>query len=126
METVKRLELIQRLVATWHLNVEERRAFAAAPLRRAEIESAVAAALARDGVYPEAARAGADGRTAYEGNYLVAAKDGWQLHWQRAHPLYPGHIVEATQRHFDDRDEAIRCYIEEVWKGQVDGIPIVD
>ena len=121
-----RAELVQKLVATWHLNVDERRAFAAAPLKRAEIESAVAEALARDGVYPEAARAGADGRTGYEGSYLVAREDGWQLHWQRAHPLYPGHIVEATKRHFGDRDEAIGSYIEEVWKGQIDGIPIVD
>jgi hypothetical protein len=125
--SMERCQLIEKLVSTLHLNVDERRSLGSEPVRKAEVASVIARSLAENGRFPRHAKQWAPGKLAFEGFFIEMSENGIARLWLQRHaPINPYRL--AAQRHWDfsTPDEAINEFITREWSnGGIDGIKLL-
>jgi hypothetical protein len=116
-----RLELIRKLVSTYHLSVFERRQLGGA-ISRAEVADAILGLLKEKRFYPTNARPGEPGKPAHEGTILEMLPDGrCRGHLQRVSAF--GVLLYATVTEYADEASAVRALIDRELNDGIDGIP---
>jgi hypothetical protein len=111
--------LIEKLVATWHLSVPERRWLPEGKARASLLLDAIEAALRRDGWYPAGLRPGDD----YAGGLIErTSRGGCRIHWktQVSLVLYESGSISE----FEDPRQAALELLRSEFPEQIDGISI--
>jgi hypothetical protein len=122
-QAMTRDELVMKLVATGHVNVEERRLLGGS-VRRTEVVSTVLRALREHGHFPPNARPWTPGQVCYEGWQLVALEQGARLVAQRSPPLDPFTVAESKAKTFDTDVKAVEHYVANAVGSSIDGVPV--
>jgi hypothetical protein len=122
----QRVQLIEKLVRTGHLNVPERLALGSAKIYSTEVAEVVTRVLEETGSFPENVKPWAQGQVVHEGAMLQKSSDQKiRLILQRHHPLSPTVLAEQKVTDFEEADAAVKAFIRAEWPVTIDGIPIV-
>ena len=122
----QRVQLIEKLVRTGHLNVPERLALGSATIYAAEVAEVVTRVLEETGSFPENVKPWMQGHVVHEGAILQKGSDHKiRLILQRHHPLSPTVLAEQKVTDFEEADAAVKAFIRAEWPVTIDGIPIV-
>ena len=122
----QRMQLIEKLVRTGHVNVPERLALGSAKIYSTEVAEVVTRVLEETGSFPENVKPWAHGRVVHEGAMLQKSSDQKiRLIQQRHHPLSPTVLAEQKVIDFAEAQAAVEAFIRAEWSANIDGIPIV-
>jgi hypothetical protein len=122
----QRMQLIEKLVRTGHLNVPERLALGSATINSTEVAEVVTRVLEDTGSFPENAKPWEQGHAVHEGAMLQKSSDQKiRLILQRHHPLSPTVLAEQKVTDFREAQAAVEAFIRAEWPANIDGIPIV-
>lgn len=125
---MKRTELIEKLVLSSHLNVEERSRLRPMTVSLEELTSVIRRVLLDAGFFPSHARPVSEGDeiigSIYEGLFIEARGDTFVVHDQGSGP-HPGTFRGRSSRSFDSLRDAIAFLVANEYQGNIDGIPIV-
>ena len=124
----KRSTLIEKLVFTQHLSVEERKSLGSEPVLKSEIASKILSALETYDRFPLSAAPWRPGECVFEGLFLEVIPDGTvRLWWQRALAKNPYQLAGQGCMDFTDSTQAIEEFIAKEWtKGDIDGVPFAN
>ena len=119
LERMQREALIEKLIRSYHLNVEERKGLSP-QLRRSEIQAVIAKAVESKGFFP---RQHADG---YQGELraLITTATGYDVIWTTEVSLNRYAVVSRNS--YSNLKEAVTDYARQEYKSSIDGIPVLD
>lgn len=120
--------LIEKLVTTLHLSVEERRALGAEVISRSEIADVILRTLTSSGRFPSGVVPWQPGSAVFEGHFLESLPGGTvRLWWQRNQAVNPTLLAEQIHIDFSAPRLAVDALIGREWKdGHIDGVPFAD
>ena len=122
-----RVELIDKLVSTWHLNVPERSELRPPRVSLSEITFAIKKALSDSRFFPAVARPVSYGETVeeaiFEGYFLERQGASFLVHGQSCGP-HPLAFRGRSTKRFSSFEKAVKYYVANEYEGDIDGIPI--
>jgi hypothetical protein len=125
MLTMRREDLLEKLVTTLHLSVPERRALGRASVPANEVAAIVKRLFESNGVFPITAKAWQQGEPVFEGFFLAKKPQGGiQLTYQRSDPINSAVLADQKSWEYDDVDDAISRFILSEWSKGIDGIKL--
>ena len=123
--TATREALLERLVVSLHLNVDERRMLGSECVSVEEVAAVVKRLLEENDGFPPKARPWQPGEMVFEGFFLVKRPDGKvQIAWQRSDPIRPTELADQRSSDYDSLDEAVFAFINSEWSTGIDGISL--
>jgi hypothetical protein len=123
---MNRIQLIQKLLTTLHLNVFERKIFDEQALGIEEIINVIEFELKSNKIFPPNATIWKPGQAVYEGSIIEKINNNeFLLHYQRAYPMNPFELAEKSEIKFQDFTSLIHAYIQENYRFNIDGINVV-
>ena len=124
---MSREKLILKLVTTDHLNVPERAQLDPPSVSRSEIIRAIEQVLETGRFFPPDATPVRENQRIveplYEGGIIEEAGDSYRVHWQQAGP-HPLSLRGHSEKSFPSLEDAVNHFIDNEYKGTIDGIPI--
>jgi hypothetical protein len=123
-DSMNREQLIEKLVTTFHLSVDERKSLGPETIRKSEIAHMIARSLAEKGRFPPHARRWTAGNLVYEGYLVEVIPNGIvRLTLQRGGAISPRQLADERHWNFSIVEEAIDEFIRGEWPGgEIDGI----
>jgi hypothetical protein len=113
------IDLARKLVATFHLDVQERNAFGDHPVPASLIRSAVLSILDEHGMFPP----GWWVDEPYDGGLIQARADGsCTITWKAEVGLARFEVMEVQE--FPSAAAAVAAYAERFFGSAIDGIPV--
>lgn len=122
-----RVQLIDKLVSTWHLNVQERSQLSPRSVSLEEISIAIQKALSDWRFFPSIARPVSDGEAVMESifeGYFIQEQDGGYLVHTQDHGPHPMLFRGRSSKRFSSFEQAVKYYAANEYDGDIDGIPI--
>lgn len=127
VKSMRRHQLIDKLVSTWHLNVPERSQLSPQSVSLEEISIAIQKALSDCRFFPSIARPASDGEAVvdpiFEGYFIEKADKGYVVHVQASGP-HPMLFRGRSSKRFSSFERAVKYYVANEYDGEIDGIPI--
>jgi hypothetical protein len=122
---MQRQDLLEKLVASLHLNVPERKLLGVDTVPAKEVAVIVKRLLETNGVFPLNAKPWQPGEPVFEGFFLMRQPNGSvRLAWQRHHPINPYLLADQGSWDCDSTDEAISRFMRSEWGNGIDGITL--
>jgi hypothetical protein len=123
-DSMKRAQLIEKLVTTFHLSVAERQSLGSETIRKSEVARVIARVLVENGRFPSHARRWTPGKVVYEGYRIEITPNGIvRLSVQRGDAINPSQLAGERDWDFSIADEAIDQFISGEWpNGEIDGV----
>ncbi len=119
-------ELLEKLVATWHLSVSEREILGTSTVPRNEIAAIVKAMLVSNRRFPMDAAPWEPGKAVFEGASLYLQPNrNVRVLLQHANPASPFALAHSRELQFSKIDDAIKFFIDTEWKNGIDGIKLI-
>lgn len=126
MKSHLREMLLEKLVTSGHLNVEERQALGKLSVSFNELAYTVERVLSQTGFFPPNARPWRTETAVHEPALIERTSDGrFRLVLQRGLATNPFVLAEQRTTEYADVGSAIRAFISVEWPDGIDGIPIV-